>query len=62
MICIVDATNLERNLYLALQILELQVPMLLALNMIDEANKKQIFINRVCPIFWRAISFMRHWK
>ncbi|MBI2336575.1 MAG: ferrous iron transport protein B [Deltaproteobacteria bacterium] len=46
-ICIVDATNLERNLYLALQILELQVPMLLALNMIDEAGKKQIFINHV---------------
>ena len=33
---IVDATNLERNLYLTLQLLTLQVPMVLALNMMDE--------------------------
>ena len=33
---IVDATNLERNLYLTLQLLTLRVPMLLALNMMDE--------------------------
>ena len=33
---IVDATNLERNLYLTLQLLTLQVPTVLALNMMDE--------------------------
>ncbi len=33
---IVDATNLERNLYLTLQLLELRVPTVLALNMMDE--------------------------
>ena len=37
---IVDATNLERNLYLTTQLLELGVPMILALNMMDEAEKK----------------------
>jgi ferrous iron transport protein B len=36
---VVDATNLERNLYLAVQLLELGVPMVLALNMMDEAEK-----------------------
>ena len=35
---IVDATNIERNLYLTLQLLELQVPMVLALNMMDEVR------------------------
>ena len=35
---IVDATNLERNLYLTLQLLTLRVPMVLALNMMDELN------------------------
>ena len=35
---IVDATNIERNLYLTLQLLELCVPMVLALNMMDEVN------------------------
>lgn len=33
---IVDATNIERNLYLTLQLLSLQVPMVIALNMMDE--------------------------
>ncbi len=33
---IVDATNIERNLYLSLQLIELQIPMVLALNMMDE--------------------------
>lgn len=33
---IVDATNIERNLYLTLQLMELQVPMVMALNMMDE--------------------------
>lgn len=33
---IIDATNIERNLYLTLQLMELNVPMILALNMMDE--------------------------
>ncbi len=36
---IVDATNIERNLYLTMQLLELDVPMVLALNMMDEVRK-----------------------
>lgn len=35
---IVDATNIERNLYLTLQLLELRVPTVIALNMMDEVN------------------------
>ena len=38
MINIVDATNVERNLYLTLQLLELRIPMVLALNMMDEVR------------------------
>ena len=36
---IVDATNIERNLYLTMQLLELDVPMVLALNMMDEVRE-----------------------
>lgn len=36
---IVDATNLERNLYLTTQIMEIDVPVIIALNMIDEVEK-----------------------
>ncbi len=36
---IVDATNLERNLYLTTQIMEIDVPIVIALNMIDEVEK-----------------------
>jgi ferrous iron transport protein B len=35
---IVDATNIERNLYLTLQLIELEIPMVLALNMMDEVR------------------------
>ncbi len=42
---IVDATNLERNLYLSTQILEIDVPMVIALNMIDSAEKQGVKIN-----------------
>ena len=38
LINIVDATNIERNLYLSLQLLELEIPMVIALNMMDEVN------------------------
>ncbi len=42
---VVDATNLERNLYLTIQILELDVPVVLALNMTDALNKDGAKIN-----------------
>ena len=44
---IADATNIERNLYLTLQLIELQIPMVLALNMMDEvqANNGSIDIH-----------------
>ena len=35
---IVDATNIERNLYLSLQLLEMHIPMVIALNMMDEVR------------------------
>ncbi|MBR5269295.1 MAG: ferrous iron transport protein B [Anaerotignum sp.] len=35
---IVDATNIERNLYLTLQLIEMRIPMVLALNMMDEVR------------------------
>ena len=46
---IVDATNIERNLYLTLQLMELDVPMVLALNMMDEmrGNGGSIRINEM---------------
>ena len=37
---IIDGTNLERNLYLTVQLLELERPMIIALNMMDEVEKK----------------------
>ena len=45
---IVDATNIERNLYLTLQLMETQVPMVLALNMMDEvrASGNVIYIDK----------------
>ena len=42
---IVDASNLERNLYLGCQFLELGVPMVIALNMVDVAESRGIEIN-----------------
>lgn len=46
---IVDATNIERNLYLTMQLMELDVPMVLALNMMDEVreNGGTILINEM---------------
>ncbi len=38
LINIVDATNIERNLYLTIQLMELRIPMVLALNMMDEVT------------------------
>ena len=37
---IVDATNIERNLYLTMQLIEMDIPMVLALNMMDEVREK----------------------
>ncbi len=37
---VVDATNLERNLYLTIQLLELGIPLVMAMNIYDEAEKK----------------------
>ena len=42
---ILDATNLERNLYLALLLKELEVPIIFILNLMDVAKKKKIEIN-----------------
>ena len=42
---IVDASNLERNLYLTTQLLELGIPMILSLNMMDVVEKKGIRLN-----------------
>lgn len=42
---IVDANNLDRNLYLTLQLLEMNIPTVVALNMMDEIEKKGIYIN-----------------
>lgn len=42
---VVDATALERNLYLTLQLMEMNAPLIIALNMIDEATRKGIEID-----------------
>ena len=54
---IVDASNLERNLYLTSQILEMKVPIIVALNMMDLAEKRECRIDPValsnrlgCPV------------
>lgn len=46
---IVDATNIERNLYLTMQLLELEIPTILALNMMDEmaGNGGSVLINEL---------------
>ncbi len=46
---IVDATNIERNLYLSMQLIELNIPMVIALNMMDEvrANGGTIKIDKL---------------
>ena len=46
---IVDATNIERNLYLTMQLMELNIPLVLALNMMDEvrANGGTVMVNEL---------------
>lgn len=54
---IIDGTNIERNLYLTLQLIELEIPMVVAVNMIDlvERNGDQISLRKLseelhCPV------------
>lgn len=44
-VAVVDATNLERNLYLVTQILEFQIPLVIALTMVDAAEKQSLEID-----------------
>ncbi|WP_195970291.1 ferrous iron transport protein B [Clostridium thermobutyricum] len=43
---VIDSTNIERNLYLTLQLLEMNIKVILALNMMDLAKNKNIFIDK----------------
>lgn len=54
---VVDATNLERNLYFTLQLLELGIPMVIALNMADEAAQKgfRIDADKIASILGCAV-------
>jgi ferrous iron transport protein B len=45
LVAVVDATNLERNLYLTLQLIELGIPTVIALNVWDEAREKGIAVD-----------------
>lgn len=45
-VIVADATNLKRSLFLAGQVIDLNIPCLLALNMIDEAEKAHFFIDK----------------
>ncbi|MBM3129838.1 MAG: ferrous iron transport protein B [Chloroflexi bacterium] len=47
-VAIADATNLERNLYLILQYLDLGLPLVLAVNLVDEAARAGITIDAAC--------------
>ncbi len=42
---VVDASNLERNLYLTIQLMEMHVPLIIALNMVDVAKNRGVHIN-----------------
>ena len=44
-VCVVDASNLERHLYLVSQVQDLQIPMVVVLNMVDEAEEKGMTID-----------------
>ncbi len=55
---VVDASHLERNLYLTLELIEMRVPMVIALNMTDVARQQQLHIladvmaqQLGCPVF-----------
>ncbi len=44
-VAVVDATNLERNLYLVLQLLDLELPLVIALNLVDEAKRAGVVVD-----------------
>lgn len=68
---IVDATNIERNLYLTMQLLEMDIPMVVALNMMDEVlgNQGSIDVNQmeamlgvpVIPISAAKMRALENW-
>ena len=57
---IVDATNIERNLYLTMQLMELDIPMVLALNMMDEVREETAA--RFASTRWRKHSVFRSFR
>ena len=60
---VLDATNLERNLYLTVQLLEMRVPMVVALNMMDVARKRGIRIDAAAALPGpRAVRWCRWWR
>jgi ferrous iron transport protein B len=46
-VCVVDASNLERNLYLVFQVLELGLPTILVLNMVDQAERNGLIVDPI---------------
>ncbi|MEC8862586.1 MAG: ferrous iron transport protein B [Planctomycetota bacterium] len=44
-VCVLDASNLERNLYLLSQLLDLQIPVIVALNMVDLADRQGVEVD-----------------
>ena len=69
---IVDASNIERNLYLTMQLMELNIPLVLALNMMDEvrANGSTVMVNEleellgvpVVPISAKKRRVLTNWS
>lgn len=58
-VVVVDAANLERNLYLAVQILELGMPVVVALNMVDVAEGRGIEIDTETLARWLQVPVVR---
>lgn len=65
---IIDATNIERNLYLTMQLLEMDIPMVVALNMMDEmtGNSGSVDVNGMeamlgVPVVPISAAKMREW-
>ncbi len=58
---IVDGTNIERNLYLSTQIMELGIPVIMAVNMMDivEKNGEKIHIDKLAKKSW-AVKVVNH--
>ena len=45
MLQVIDGNSLERSLYLTLQLIQLKIPLIVAINMIDEVHKKGIILD-----------------